>query len=170
MLPLDQAITLQEAARRRGPRPAAMVAMIQHVLREPLVRAFLRFLAVGGVGLAVDAALFALLDAGHMAPERSRAASLAVATVVTWWLNRRHTFGASHRRPWIEAMRYGAVTLVAQGFSYAVFLGLVYEVPALPRLLSLLVGAGLAAIVGFTGHKLFAFSRPTGTPGSAPGH
>jgi putative flippase GtrA len=132
--------------------------------RTPLGRAFLRFLGVGVVGLAVDASIFALLDAVHVAPEWSRAASLAVATLVTWRLNRRHTFGASGRALHVEALRYGAVTLVAQGFSYSVFLLLVYELPVLPRIASLLVGAGLAAIAGFAGHKLFAFAPARRTP------
>ena len=55
---------------------------------------------------------------------------------------------------------------MAQGFSYGVFLALVYGWPAAPRLLSLLIGAGLAAVVGFAGHKLFAF-RPAPLPAQA---
>lgn len=166
-MPLETALTLEStrSSRRPGARPLARIgAVVGRLRRDPLVAAFLRFLGVGVVGLAVDAALFSALDRLQLAPEISRALSLALATGVTWWLNRRHTFGASGRRPAVEAMRYGLVTLVAQGFSYGVFLALVYEMPALPRLFSLLVGAGLAAFVGFAGHKLFAFApaRPRG--------
>ncbi len=132
----------------------------------PLAAAFTRFLGVGVVGLAVDASLFSVLDHLHVAPEWSRAASLVTATVVTWLLNRRHTFAASGRHPALEALRYGGVTLVAQGFSYGVFLALVYGVPAAPRPLSLLFGAGLASVIGFAGHKLFAF-RPAPRPAQA---
>ncbi|MFO1149729.1 MAG: GtrA family protein [Alsobacter sp.] len=147
-------------SRLRGLPPALrrLAAPLHRLSRTPLGQAFLRFLGVGVVGLAVDASIFALLDRFHVAPEWSRAVSLALATVVTWRLNRRHTFGASGRALHVEALRYGAVTLVAQGFSYSVFLLLVYELPALPRILSLLVGAGLAAVAGFAGHKLFAFA------------
>jgi putative flippase GtrA len=141
-------------ALRRGDLPAVLRA----VLAVPLVRAFGRFLAVGCAGLAVDASLFAILDARHIAPEISRALSIGLATFVTWQLNRHFTFDPSHRTPHREAMRYALVALLAQGFSYGVFLTLVYGVPVLPRLLSLLIGAGLAAVAGFAGHKLFAFA------------
>ena len=128
------------------------------LLSSPLARAFSRFLGVGIVGLATDAGIFSVLDLVHLAPEISRAISLAIATLVTWHLNRRHTFGASGRRAHVEALRYAAVALAAQGFSYGVFLALVYECPALPRLFALLIGAGLAAFAGCAGHKLFAFA------------
>jgi putative flippase GtrA len=157
-----------------GRRAGALEARLWRALRHPLAAAFSRFLGVGLVGLAVDASLFTAMDAANMRPEVSRAISLGVATLVTWWLNRRHTFGASGRHPAAEAARYAAVALCAQGFSYAVFLALVYEIPALPRLIALFIGAGLAAVAGFAGHKLFAFAprrdtelspaRPSETP------
>jgi putative flippase GtrA len=147
---------------------SAFEARLRRLARHPLAAAFSRFLGVGLVGLAVDASLFTAMDATHFRPETSRAISLGVATLVTWWLNRRHTFGASGRHPATEAARYAAVALGAQGFSYAVFLALVYEAPALPRLLALLVGAGLAAVAGFAGHKLFAFAPRRETPELSP--
>ncbi|WP_406856049.1 GtrA family protein [Alsobacter sp. KACC 23698] len=128
------------------------------LLAFPIVQAFSRFLGVGAVGLAADATIFSVLDARHMAPEISRAISLGVATCITWRLNRAFTFAASGRRAPVEALRYTAVALLAQGLSYGVFLTLVYGVPALPRLFDLLVGAGLAAFAGFAGHKFFAFA------------
>jgi putative flippase GtrA len=163
-MPVETALMLDDATPRSRRGIGRWRLWAGQVARQPLVAAFLRFLGVGVVGLAVDASIFSALDHLYVAPEVSRAASLAVATAVTWRLNRRHTFGASGRRLPVEALRYAAVTLVAQGFSYAVFLALVYEVPALPRLFSLLVGAGLAAFVGFAGHKIFAFApaRPRG--------
>ncbi|WP_460448210.1 GtrA family protein [Alsobacter sp. SYSU BS001988] len=128
------------------------------LLSLPIVQAFSRFLSVGALGLATDATIFSVLDARHMAPEISRAISLGVATCVTWRLNRAFTFAASGRKAPVEALRYTAVALLAQGLSYGVFLTLVYSVPALPRLFDLLVGAGLAAFAGFAGHKFFAFA------------
>jgi putative flippase GtrA len=167
MAQVHSAIPFAKAeSRLRGLSPALrrLAAPLERLSRTPLGLAFMRFLGVGVVGLAVDATIFAMLDHLHVAPEWSRAVSLAAATLVTWRLNRRHTFGASGRAQHVEALRYGAVTLVAQGFSYSVFLLLVYELPVLPRLVSLLIGAGLAAVAGFTGHKLFAFAPARRTP------
>ena len=141
-------------------RPAARFAVPRpDLLGHPIASAFARFLAVGCLGLAVDVGVFSLLDARATAPEAARAASLGAALVVTWTLNRRFTFAASGRKPGREFLRYGAGALAAQGLSYAVFLLLVYRMPALPRLVDLLVGAGLAAFLGFASHSLFAFAR-----------
>ena len=149
------------------PAPAELsterhMSWIRTVSSLPLVQTFVRFLGVGVVGLAVDASVFTALDLAHVAPEWSRAISLALATLATWWLNRRHTFGASGRRMHLEFLRYVGVTLISQGSSFGVFLARVYEAPALPRLFGLLAGAVLGAVIGFAGHKLFAFSpRPS---------
>ncbi|GGH07892.1 hypothetical protein GCM10007036_03080 [Alsobacter metallidurans] len=138
------------AARFVGPRLSSLLA-------HPLAQGFAKFLSVGVVGLAVDASIFSALDHAHVAPELSRALSLLAATMVTWRLNRSVTFAASGRRQVAEAVRYAAVALMAQGFSYAVFLSIVYSVPTLPRLFALLAGAGLAAFAGFAGHRFYAF-------------
>ncbi|HHN73385.1 MAG TPA: GtrA family protein, partial [Thermopetrobacter sp.] len=59
----------------------------------------LRFLLVGFGGLAVDMGVFRLLTlAAGLPPLSARVASLALATLFTWSLNRAFTFGASGRR------------------------------------------------------------------------
>lgn len=123
-----------------------------------LAGAFARFLMVGGLGLAIDLGLFTVLDARALAPETARLVSLGCAFVVTFALNRRFTFARSGRNPLNELLFYGLGTLAAQSLSYGVFLLLVYRAPALPRSLSLLAGAGLAAFVGFASHRHFAFA------------
>ena len=56
---------------------------------------------------------------------------------------------------------------MAQGFSYGVFLALVYGVARrAARCSACWSGAGLASLVGFAGHKLFAF-RPAPRPAQA---
>src|ERR1043165_3270065 len=85
----------------------------------------LRFLAVGGIGLTPDLCVFTLIITGVHHPLAVRVVSLAVATVVTWRLNRALTFDRSGRQPADEALRYAAVTAVAQGTSYLVFAALV---------------------------------------------
>lgn len=118
----------------------------------------LRFLSVGAIGLSVDMASFTLLALFGMHPLVARALSLGLATFVTWRLNRAVTFAESGRRPHEEAMRYALVTAFAQGLNYLIFAALVMTVlRSLPQA-AILIGAGLAAIASYNGHKLFSFA------------
>ena len=122
--------------------------------RAELHRAAL-FLAVGGLGLAADAAIFSALQGLDASRPVARAASLACATLVTFALNRRYTFAATARRG--DLARYAAVTLLAQGFSYALFLALSAAAPALPALAALVAAAAAATLLSFTGQRFFTF-------------
>jgi putative flippase GtrA len=55
-------------------------------------------------------------------------------------------------------MRYLVVTLVAQGSSYGVFAVLVLTVFAWLPQAALVIGAAMAALVSYNGHRLFAFA------------
>jgi putative flippase GtrA len=118
-----------------------------------------RFLCVGLVGLGVDAGLFSLLYGQGSGAPVARAASLAVATLVTWSLNRAFTFGPSHRRAFVEALRYAGVALLAQGFNYLTFLGLLHVTGAAHPLRTLVATAVMTAAFSFMGQSLFAFGR-----------
>ena len=128
------------------------------VLAEYLPRP-LRFLTVGGIGLTTDLCVFTILIGHSPRPLLMRLLSLAAATLVTWRLNRALTFDQSGRRQHDEAMRYAAVTAVSQGASYAVFAALVLTVFAVFPQAALVAGAAVGAIVGYNGHRLFAFAR-----------
>ena len=90
---------------------------------------------------------------------RARLISLAVATLVTWRLNRALTFDRSGRRAADEAMRYAAVAAAAQAMSYGVFAVLVVTLLAATPQLAVIVGAAAGALVSYSGQALFAF-RP----------
>src|SRR5258705_313903 len=79
-----------------------------------------RFAVVGCVGLLADLAAFTTVAGFGHHPLAARLGSLGVATLVTWRLNRMLTFARSNRAQSDEAMRYLAVTAVAQGTSYVV--------------------------------------------------
>lgn len=119
----------------------------------------LRFLGVGGIGLTTDLAVFTAALAFVPQPLLARIISLACATIVTWRLNRAFTFDRSGRRQHEEAVRYAAVTAVSQGVSYAVFAAFVLTVLAFLPQAALLAGAAAGAVIGYNGHRLFAF-RP----------
>jgi putative flippase GtrA len=130
------------------------VRRLVEVLPRPL-----RFLGVGGLGLITDLAIFTLILAHSPHPLLARLVSLAVATLVTWRLNRALTFDRSGRRPADEAMRYAAVAAAAQAVSYAVFAVLVVTVLAAMPQLAVVIGAATGALVSYSGQALFAF-RP----------
>jgi putative flippase GtrA len=117
-----------------------------------------RFLGVGALGLSVDMGSFTLLAGLGLHPLAARALSLSLATFVTWRLNRAVTFAESGRRPRAEAVRYATVTALAQGLSYAIFAVLVMTVLAgLPQA-AILIGAALATLVSYNGHRVFSFA------------
>ncbi len=119
----------------------------------------IRFLGVGAIGLITDLAIFTLIIAHAPHPLLARLGSLAVATIVTWRLNRALTFDRSGRRPADEAMRYATVAAAAQATSYTVFAALVVTVlSAIPQF-AVVLGAAAGALVSYTGQAMFAF-RP----------
>jgi putative flippase GtrA len=127
------------------------------VFAEYLPRPF-RFLAVGAIGLTTDICVFTILMSFSPRPLVMRVFSLAVATLVTWRLNRALTFAKSGRHQGEEALRYAAVTAASQGTSYAVFATLVLTVlGALPQA-AIIIGAAVGAVVAYNGHRLFAFA------------
>jgi putative flippase GtrA len=118
----------------------------------------LRFLTVGALGLLTDLSIFTALEPlGHHSL-LIRLVSLAVATLVTWRLNRALTFDNSGRRQGEEAMRYTVVTFVAQGTSYAIFALLILSVLRVVPQAALVIGAACGAIISYYGHRLFAFA------------
>ena len=118
----------------------------------------LRFVGVGGLGLATDFCIFTALMLGGVTPLVGRAASIVLATCVTWRLNRAVTFARSHRRQSEEAARYAMVTIAAQGTSYAVFTALILMGPDWPPQVALLVGAATGALISYNGHRLVSFA------------
>jgi putative flippase GtrA len=124
---------------------------------EYLPRPF-RFLGVGALGLTTDICMFTILMGFTPRPLLMRLFSLAVATLVTWRLNRALTFDRSGRHQGEEAMRYAAVTATAQGTSYAIFAALVLTVLGGFPQGAILIGAAAGAVVAYNGHRLFAFA------------
>lgn len=148
------------AARATAPGAAAAIDDPVRALFEVLPRP-VRFLGVGALGLVVDLAVFTLVIAHdhHPHPLLARLVSLAVATLVTWRLNRALTFARSGRRAAEEALRYAAVAAAAQAVSYGVFAALIVALPNAVPQFALVAGAAGGALVSYAGQALFAF-RP----------
>jgi putative flippase GtrA len=122
-------------------------------------RGFAAFLAVGLAGLATDAAVFSLLSAGGVGLVMARAVSMLAATLVTWQLNRRYTFGLSDRPALEEGARYTLVAILAQGSSYLAFVLLCRAMPWVSPLAFLVLCSGAVAVLSFLGQRLFTFRQ-----------
>ena len=131
--------------------------VVQRFLHERIPRP-LRFLGVGAIGLSVDLAVFTAIPDHADHPLAVRLFAIAVATLVTWRLNRALTFNASGRRQHAEAARYVVVTTLAQGTSYALFAFLVLHMFSFPPQAATVIGAAVGAIVSYYGHRLYAFA------------
>ena len=118
------------------------------------------FLSVGVTGLAVHTGVFTLLFHAGNDKRVAWLCALAVATALTWTLNRKLTFTASGRKPHDEALRYALVTLVAQGVSFSVFLSAGRFAPWLPASLAVIVGAATATLFSYSGQRFFTFAAP----------
>ena len=121
-------------------------------------RSLVTFICVGLMGLAVHTGvLSAVLHMGFSKPE-AWFTGLAIATVVTWSLNRRFTFVSAGRRSGAEIGRYALVTLVAQGVSYAVFMAVTTFEPRLPPQIALFSGSIVGTLFSYTGQRFFTFA------------
>ena len=150
-------------------------SLLQRVRRLAPTR-LIRFLCVGMAGLAVDQASLAIFDQAGLPFYIARAAAIAVATGVTWQLNRRFTFANTGRAAHHEAGRYFAVAALAQSVNYGVSLFVNAQAPHWPHALAAFIGAVAATTFSYSGQRYFTFApktRPTGpdaehTPGLTP--
>ncbi len=122
------------------------------------------FLGVGMTGLAVNLALLVVLEKARLPFAGAYGVSLVIATLVTWFLNRRVTFSASGRRAHHEALRYFVVAFVAQGVNYLIALGIAALAPHLPHVIDALAGAVIATLFSYSGQRFFTFAPAPRTP------
>lgn len=118
----------------------------------------LRFLVVGSFGLIADVGFFTLFFAYGIHPLIARAFSLALATLVTWRLNRHLTFASSGRPQADEAARYATVAAVAQGTGYAIFAVLALTVFVKIPQIAIVIGAAAVTLISYNGQRLVAFA------------
>jgi len=119
-----------------------------------------RFLAVGGTGFLVDAAVLAvmteLLSVGALP---GRTVSFSVAVLSTWLLNRRWSFRTREAPSWGEFLRYLTSQGTGLSVNLAVFvtLGAFAPDPASRPLVALAVASMVAMIVNYLGLRFVVF-------------
>jgi putative flippase GtrA len=117
-----------------------------------LVRAFVRFAAVGAFATAIHATVFAaLVETTRIDPVAATVAAFAVAFVAGFALNRRWTF-ASRASPVGQLPRYLAAQLAGLGLSAAIMYAAVHVQRWSPY-------AGLALSIALVPPVTFALSR-----------
>ena len=141
----------------------SMTTLVQRLeagrLRLALPKGLVAFLSVGVLGLTTDLAILQFAEMMNVPLWASRAVSLPLATLVTWSLNRRHTFGSSGLKAHQEAIRYFAVAAVAQSVNYIVSLAAQGAAPHLPHIVDGFIGSVAATLFSYSGQRFFTFAR-----------
>lgn len=113
----------------------------RHAAREAL-----SFLAVGAAGFLVEAVILTALTSWlEWSPWHARVPSFFAAVLITWSLNRRHTFaGRGMRRRSLEAVLYTTIQGGGALVNLAIFAVALTAWPDLTRLpvIALALGAG----------------------------
>jgi len=117
--------------------------------RALLTRALGSFAVIGGIGFAIEALLLTLLTQfAHWTPWQARIPSFITAVLVTWALNRAHTFrGRGLERRTVEALSYLAIQVGGAAINLAIFGACLHFYPALARLP--VVPLAIGAVGGF---------------------
>jgi putative flippase GtrA len=145
------------------PEQASAVQMRPHLrllhgMRRPANwLQLVRFGLVGGIGFAVNLAVYALCV--HLLGLDYHVAAVAawlVAVMNNFILNRHWTFDASDGRVHFQAIRFLAVSVVAFGFSL-LLLTLFVEVAGVAKVPAQALAVAASMPLNFLGNKLWSF-------------
>jgi dolichol-phosphate mannosyltransferase len=131
---------------------------VRHGVRKPHNwLQFVRFGAVGASGYAVNLAVFAFCVHVLKIDYRMSAVIAWVVSVANnFWFNRHWTFGAKQAHPFLQGVRFFAVSLVAFGFTYVVLVALVSGV-GLTKVVAQAIAIAAGTPLNFVGQKLWSF-------------
>ena len=134
-----------------------------HGLRRPANwLQLVRFGVVGGIGFAVNLAVYAVcVRALGIDYHVAAVAAWVVAVLNNFVLNRHWTFDAGDGRAGFQAARFVVVSLVAFGFSL-VLLTLLVEAAGVPKVPAQALAVAASMPLNFLGNKLWSFRAETG--------
>lgn len=104
-----------------------------------------RFSIVGVIGFIFNALMVEML-AKYIGPIWAQAFAFPVASSITWWLNRRYSFGASRHAWYQEWLRYIGANLFGWLANNGVYFSLILQFPLAYHRPALAVAVG--SIVG----------------------
>jgi putative flippase GtrA len=149
-----------EIARSNVPGPAEIRPHLRlvHGLRRPANwLQLVRFGVVGGVGFAVNLAVYAVcVRALGIDYHVAAVAAWLVAVMNNFVLNRHWTFDAGGGRAGFQAVRFVAVSLVAFGFSL-ILLTLLVESVGVSKVPAQALAVAASTPLNFLGNKLWSF-------------
>jgi putative flippase GtrA len=131
---------------------------VRHGVRQPdNWLQLLRFAAVGASGYVVNLAVFAACV--HLIGIDYRIGSViafVVSVVNNFWLNRHWTFSAKEEHPFLQGVKFFAVSLVAFGFTYVVLVALVSST-GMVKVIAQAIAVAASMPLSFIGQKLWSF-------------
>ena len=146
-------------------RQAAMSPSVSQI--EPAARRspreLLMFLAIGGIGFIVEAVILTSLTMmADWSPWQARIPSFISAVLITWALNRRHTFaGRAWQQRSVEAFFYTAIQVGGALINLAIFGACLALFPQLARIpvIPLAIGAVGGFVFNFLLSSKWLYSR-----------
>lgn len=140
------------AANAVSPKPKRYYAQLMSISRQ-----FSMFVVVGVAAAVVHyGLLIGLVELAGVRPVPATLAGYVAGGVVSYWLNRRHTYESD--RPHEEAgWRFALVAGV--GFLLtSLFMYLLHDVAGLHYLLAQLVTTGIVLVWSFLAHRIYTFA------------
>ncbi|MEJ0092294.1 MAG: GtrA family protein [Methylocella sp.] len=125
-----------------------------------MTRLFRQFSSFAGVGLIATGVhyclLIGLVEIARIPPAPAAVAGAAAGALISYGLNRRHTFRSNlpHRR---AGARFTLVAIVGLGLTYALMSGLV-GFCGVPYLLAQIATTGVVTLWTFSAHKFWTFA------------
>ena len=110
-----------------------------------------RFGVVGGLGFVADAGSLALMMSHGASPYGGRVFSIALAIVVTWWLNRRLTFRTRMPPTWREFRTYAFLALAGAAINYVIYSGVLWAGGGVYP--GIVLGTAVAAVFNFVRYR-----------------
>lgn len=128
------------------------------------VRHLMFFVLAGGAAFVTDALGLYLLTRAGLHPLLARVASISVAMVVAWFLNRTLTFRVQTAPTMHEFLRYAALAWGVAALNYALYAILLMAKITASPLLATAISSAAAMVASYAGMRLGVFRRPKNAP------